>query len=65
MDLSLNYNSVHFVEHSSFLDVSGLRAYHSDIFGSSTGADSEQQRDGGETATLNEEKLIKDEKFMN
>ena len=25
MDLSLNFNTVHFVEHSSFLDLTGLR----------------------------------------
>ena len=60
MDLSLNYNTVHFIEHSNFLDLTGLQANYLDIFGSSTGADSEFR----EGETMNEDKVVRDEKLL-
>lgn len=33
MDLSLNFNNVHFLEHSCFLDLTGLQTRHADILG--------------------------------
>ena len=59
MDLSANYNTIHFVEHSSFLDLTGLQAHHTEILDGNT-ADSETLG-----SLIDEEKILTDEKLVN
>ena len=61
MDLSLNFNTVHFVEHSSFLDLTGLQAArHEEILGSNTACS-----EGTLDSQIADDKIERDEKLLN